>query len=106
GYVDIDDGVIGQLGGLASVVQVIVLTKCETAIEDYIFLCVERIWVDQQRDVMIAGKSLAAQANRFAIPEQRQLRRDAREQLIAGRIAPQNQMMRGDLGVAHIGVIL
>ena len=34
GDIDIDDGVIGQLGDLAGVIEVVVFAECETAVED------------------------------------------------------------------------
>ena len=51
--VHVNHGVIGQLGNLARVVQLIVFAKRETAVEHHIFLRVQRVGINQDRHVVI-----------------------------------------------------
>src|SRR5262245_5282510 len=53
-------GVIGNLGDLPRVVQVIVFAESEAAVQHNILLRIQRIRIDQNRRVLIGGEFLRA----------------------------------------------
>src|SRR5438477_406398 len=52
----VHDGVVGEFWHLAGVVEIIVFAEGEAAVEDDVFGGIERIWVNQERGVMIGWK--------------------------------------------------
>src|SRR5689334_7794697 len=50
--VDIHNGPIGKLGVLPGIIEVVVLSECESAIDDHILLWIEGIGIDHYRDVV------------------------------------------------------
>ena len=55
---DVDNGVVGEFGDLAGVVEVVVFAEGEAAIEDDVAARVFGVWIDERRDVICAGDFL------------------------------------------------
>src|SRR5262249_8563374 len=88
----VDDRVIGNLGDLPRVVQVIVLAEGEAAVEHDVLFRIQRIRINENRRVLIGGEFLGPDRDRFGAPLRRQFVRDLREHRVAARIAPQHEV--------------
>src|SRR5690606_10193222 len=102
----IDDRPVGQLGGLPGVVEIIVLAVGEAAVEDDVLPGVERVWVDQDRRVMFGVEPPVADDDLVLTPANRQPIGDAGQDAVARRVAPQDEVVCGDVLVGDLGVRL
>src|SRR6266540_2296716 len=96
GLADVNDGVVGQLGHLAGIVEIVILAEGEAAVEDDVFLWVQRIGVDQYGSVADGGEGCLAERDGLGAPANRKCVSDLFEELIGRRVAPKDEVMGGD----------
>ena len=89
---------------MAGVVQVIVLAKREPTVDHNITFRVQRIRVNQHRDVTIPWIIRLRRVHALRVPPDWQLVRYPRQQFVARRITPQHEVVRGDILVGDFHV--
>jgi hypothetical protein len=103
--VDIDDGIVGEFGDLQRVAGGGFVGEREAAVEDDVVLWIEWVRVNENRDLVVEGVSGAGDGEFRAVPMEREFRRDAREQAVAARVAPENEVAVGNVGIGDSSVV-
>ena len=103
---EIDDGPVGELGGLEGVVGVAVGAEIEAAVEDDVARRIEWIREDQNGGVARGVVSFAAEREGFCVPRERELSggEELCEDAVGGGVAPEYQVFGGEVGVGERGV--
>lgn len=94
---EINHGPIGQHGDLTGIVKIRIVTEGETAIDDNVFIRVERVGVNHDELMVGCVVLLAVDFNGVLIPLDGELVDDFFEHYIAGRIAPEDEIGVGDV---------
>ena len=102
---DVHDGVVRQFGRLAGVGKVVGFAEGEAAVQHDVLLRVERIGKDQDRRVRGGGVACAAEHDAVGGPLHRQAVGDPRQNAIAARVAPEDQVAVGDVGVRDVLIV-
>src|SRR5262249_16752061 len=85
---DLHYRIVGQLRRLPRVVEIIEFAECEAAVQHDVFFLVQRIGIYQNGDMRRYRIAIVSYCQAIDRPFHRQLIGDARQQLVAARIAP------------------
>ena len=106
GLVEVNHGPIGQLRGLAGVVEVIVFPEGEAAVEHEVTLRVHRVRVDADQGVVGGGEGFFTGFDFAAGPGNGKLPGGFGDEGIGGGIAPEDEVRGFDIVFRDGGVVL
>ena len=89
---DVDNGVVGEFGDLAGVVEVVVFAKGEAAVEDDVAVWVFGVGIDEDGRVSGAIEFSGAEDDFFFCEGDRQFGREPGEVRVAFGIAPEDEV--------------
>ena len=88
GRPQVDNRPVGQLGNLPGIIQIVVLTKREAAVENDVALRIQRVRINHDQGMLIGRIFLCPGDDRALVPANRQFRGDLFEDCIRRRVAP------------------
>src|ERR1051326_1984721 len=104
--VEIQNGIVREFGDLQGVARRRFISKSEAAVENDVAIRIEWVGINQDWNV-IAGRISAAWNSEFvSLPMDWQLRCNAREQMVAARVAPKDEVIVGDIGIGNRRIVL
>lgn len=101
----VDDGPVGEFGGLAGVVEVVEFAEGEAGVEDDVAGGVEGVRIDQDRGVG-GGVALAVVGEAGGGPVDGELAGEALEDGVAAGVAPEDEVAGGDVFLGDGSVVL
>jgi len=103
--VEIDDGIVGEFGDLQSVASRGLVGESEAAVEDDVVFWIEGIRINENGNMLVERIGAAGDGEFGAVPTKWEFGCDASEQYVAVRVAPEDKIAFGDVGVGDGSVV-